>query len=1215
MKKLYSILLLLIVWLGNTQNPADRDPNFNQFDLPINNYFVETNVTKSLILPDGKILIVEEGKKLVKLNGNLLDTGFNTGIGFSGGDISDLVVQPDGRIIVVGAFRFYNSVPVGRIVRLFPNGEIDATFNLGGTGFNYDVARIALQQDDKIIVAGGGSYNGGASNSLTRLNTDGSIDNSFVNGYTSIFPSAICIQTDGKIIVSGKVNSQFLSKIVRLNSNGSLDTGFQIGTLENYGSGSFYYAYEIVCQSDSKIVVVGNFYKFNGIIKKNLIRLSSDGSEDTTFITGNSIGGIDTEVNDVKIQSDGKILLGGKFESYNSISKSNVVRINSDGSLDSAFNIGTGISQNVMYGVTNLNLFSDERVLVTGGFTRYSDKTVNNICILNPDGTLSNTFKNICKGFDLTNLGLVKAIATQPDGKIIVGGSFNAYNGNSIANLVRLNVDGSYDGSLTYGGVGFYISGGNIGDINAVAVQNDGKIIVGGDFISFNGSTRNRIIRLNPDGTRDTSFVLGSGFNYAVNKIIVLQDGKILVAGDFTTYQGISCTGIVRLNSNGSRDAAFNISWIGNGGGQPYIKDFVLQPDSKILVVGNFSMYLNSSEENILRINSDGSRDLTFVTSSDTDVVRDLGVHLQQNGKIIVGRNSWENSQEDLLYRLNSDGSIDTSFAFNRTDLNDFNVSENLRFFVTKVTVAPDDKFFVSGYAVGTVTNFRGYFFRRMNNNGAVDNNFTSTPNYFAEAEIAQNGRLFLSDFGSIYRGVPARSIIRLLGDEYYFVQGQNKLDGNLDGCDSNDSFFSNLNLSVSSGLNTINYIGNNTGNYRLAFGSGSYTITPVLENPAYFTASPNSVTVDFPSQTSPLIQNFCITPNGVHPDLEVALLPINQARPGFDAKYKLVYKNKGNQVQSGSVDLIFNDEVLDVVSSVPTATSQAVNTMSWSFTNLNPYETKEVVVTFNLNTPTETPALNGGDVLNYSATISSAQTDETQNDNIFVLNQAVVNSYDPNDKTCLQGTTVGTDKVGEYVHYVIRFENTGTYNAQNITVTDFIDTDKFDVSTLVPVSGSHLFTTKISQGNKVEFVFENINLPFADATNDGYVAFKIKTKSALVPGDTFSNGAGIYFDYNYPITTNTYTTTIQTLSTQDFSFGNYFSLYPNPVSDVLNINKKEDVEIASIQIYNVMGQLMMVIPNAKNTTAIDVSHLASGNYFVKINSDKGTSNTKFIKK
>src|SRR5690606_35290187 len=154
--------------------------------------------------------------------------------------------------------------------------------------------------------------------------------------------------------------------------------------------------------------------------------------------------------------------------------------------------------------------------------------------------------------------------------------------------------------------------------------------------------------------------------------------------------------------------------------------------------------------------------------------------------------------------------------------------------------------------------------------------------------------------------------------------------------------------------------------------------------------------------------------------------------------------------------------------------------------------------------------------------------TDETPQDNTAALNQTVVNSFDPNDKTCLEGNVVTPDIIGQFVHYVIRFENTGTFAAENIVVKDIIDTAKFDVNTLVPLSGSHSFVTRITNINQLEFIFENINLPFDDTNNDGYVAFKIKTKPTLQVGDAFSNTASIYFDYNFPIVTNTATTTIQ---------------------------------------------------------------------------------------
>lgn len=450
-------------------------------------------------------------------------------------------------------------------------------------------------------------------------------------------------------------------------------------------------------------------------------------------------------------------------------------------------------------------------------------------------------------------------------------------------------------------------------------------------------------------------------------------------------------------------------------------------------------------------------------------------------------------------------------------------------------------------------------------------------------------------------------------GGTYYTIRGNNKFDENNNGCDVADISLPNLKYTISNGTITGSLIANASGNYSVPVQAGTHTMTPVFENPSYFTASPSTVNVTFPTQSSPFNQNFCVTPNGVHPDLEVSILPINAARPGFDTKYKLIYKNKGNTTQSGTVNLAFNDTVLDFVSANPAVTTQILNNLSWNFNNLLPFETREVSFTLNVNSPTETPAVNGGDILNYTATITSLATDDLPNDNTFVFNQVVVNSYDPNDKTCLEGTTISPSKVGDYVHYMIRFENNGTANAHNIVVKDMIDANKFDVNSLIAVDGSHEFFTRIN-GNKVEFIFENINLPFDNANNDGYVAFKIKTKSTLISGDTFSNTASIYFDYNLPIVTNTVTTTIAALNRQDFDFANYFKLYPNPVHDVLNINSKENIEISSISIYNTLGQLVLVIPNAQNIKTVDVSNLSSGNYFIKINSDKGTSNTKFIK-
>ncbi|RUT68114.1 T9SS C-terminal target domain-containing protein [Flavobacterium cupreum] len=449
-----------------------------------------------------------------------------------------------------------------------------------------------------------------------------------------------------------------------------------------------------------------------------------------------------------------------------------------------------------------------------------------------------------------------------------------------------------------------------------------------------------------------------------------------------------------------------------------------------------------------------------------------------------------------------------------------------------------------------------------------------------------------------------------------YTVKGSQRWDSNNNGCGTDDPLFPFLKFNITDGVLSQDFITDKSGNYVLHPQAGKHTITPViLENSSFFSVLPSTVIADFPLQSSPFIQDFCITANGTHPDLEVTLLPLNAARPGFNSNYKIVYKNKGNVIQSGSVNFKFDDAVFDYISSDTAFINKTVNNIQWGFTNLKPFESREIVFKLNLNDPTETPAVNIDDVLKFMTTIESVGTDETPVDNVFTLNQTVVGSLDPNDKTCLEGTVIAPGLIGEYVHYMIRFENTGTYPAENIVVKDKIDLSKFDISTLVPTSSSHSFETKISEGNKVEFIFENINLAFDDDHNDGYIAFKIKTKPTLVVGDSFTNEANIYFDYNFPVLTNKETSTFKTLGIQDFEFSNYFTVYPVPVNDILNIHTIQAIEIKALEIYDILGQLVIAVPNAQSVSGIDVSKLRTGNYFIKVKSDLGSSNMKFIKK
>ncbi|MDN3694488.1 T9SS type A sorting domain-containing protein [Chryseobacterium tructae] len=450
-------------------------------------------------------------------------------------------------------------------------------------------------------------------------------------------------------------------------------------------------------------------------------------------------------------------------------------------------------------------------------------------------------------------------------------------------------------------------------------------------------------------------------------------------------------------------------------------------------------------------------------------------------------------------------------------------------------------------------------------------------------------------------------------GGTTYLVQGNTKLDVDNNGCDITDPIKAFQKFNITNGSNSGSYIANNTGNYSLPLPAGTHTITPVVENPSYFTISPASITANFPTQASPLLQNFCLAPNGIHNDLEVVIIPTTSAIPGYLSQYKMVYKNKGNSVQSGTLTLNYNNSLSNFQSSTLAPSTQLPGVLNWNFTNLLPFETKEITVTLKLNTPTQTPPLNNGTILQYNAQIN-AGTDETPNDNIFTLNQNVINSFDPNDKTCLEGTSIEKIQVGDYVHYLIRFENTGTANARNIVVKDEIDAAKFDISSVVALSGSHNFVTQISQPNVIEFIFENIQLPIDDANNDGYVSFKIKTKSTLNIGDSFSNTANIYFDYNHPIITNTFTTSVlnkEILATSETNGKiDQFIIYPNPVKDILHIKTKEAIN--KIEIYDTAGRVISSIGTKENS--INVSELPKGNYLIKLFLKDKVSVQKFVK-
>ena len=457
-------------------------------------------------------------------------------------------------------------------------------------------------------------------------------------------------------------------------------------------------------------------------------------------------------------------------------------------------------------------------------------------------------------------------------------------------------------------------------------------------------------------------------------------------------------------------------------------------------------------------------------------------------------------------------------------------------------------------------------------------------------------------------------------GGAYSTVTGIVHFDADTNGCDSNDAVQSLIKMTLNVGANQGSTFTNTAGNYTFFVQNVNIlTIAPNIENPSFFTLTPSQVVISSP--LNPVsTADFCIAPNGVHRDLEIVLTPIIPARPGFDAVYKIVYKNKGNQVMSDSAGIIFsyNPSIMSVVDTSEPITATGSESINFGYANLNPFESKSIVITMHINSPIDTPPVSNGDILHLSASIGPANLEETPDDNYFVLDQTVVGSFDPNEIVCLEGTNVAPTEIGKYLHYNVQFENTGTASAVNIVVKDIIDPTQYDINSLRVLNASHPVYTRIS-GNVVEFIFEGIDLPAGRSTSDpvligghGNVLFKMKSINSLLIGDHVNNRADIFFDYNAPIATNDATTTFALLSNGQFIKDNSIRVYPNPAKN--NITIVADHVLQSIQLYDIQGRLLETTLNSATTTTLDISKRANGIYFIKASSTKGSTVEKIVK-
>ena len=366
-------------------------------------------------------------------------------------------------------------------------------------------------------------------------------------------------------------------------------------------------------QPDGKLIVGGDFSTVSGEVHTNLARINSNGRPEADFTAST-----DWAVLASAIQPDGKILIAGDFTIVNGTPRKNLARLNMDGSLDLSFDAGTGVNDSYD-SVKGIAVQPDGKVLFCGQFTTVNGMPRNHIARLNADGSLESTDTfSVSTGAN----GNVNCMALQDDGKILIGGLFTAINGIVRQHIARLNADGSVESTST-----FDPGSGINGWPNCAAIQRDGKIVIGGTFETINGTPRKYLARLNMDGSLDASFNSGTGPNGDVNGLAIQANGKVLIVGEFIlSVNGVARGGIARFNANGSLEstATFNTgTGVGPGGFGSGAGGVALQADGKIVICGGFATVNNQKHLRLARLSNDAAtQNLTAPDATEVQWVR-----------------------------------------------------------------------------------------------------------------------------------------------------------------------------------------------------------------------------------------------------------------------------------------------------------------------------------------------------------------------------------------------------------------------------------------------------------------------------------------------------------------------------------------------------------------------------------------------------------------
>ncbi len=641
-----TVFVTLFVFTTAFSADGDLDLSFNGTGKVITHVGNANDYSKaSAIQSDGKLVVVGSSESrethfaLARYNiDGSLDNTFDedgkvlTDVG-DRGEAFSVAIQDDGKIIVAGYSQFGFT-----IIRYNQNGSLDTSFDSDGiavvaSGIAYS---IAIQNDGKIVVSGN-LYQSNVTEliKIVRLNPDGSLDSSFDgDGLVTTLPNgtnygraySVVIQADGKILVYSPANA---SSIIRYNSDGSLDNLFGNNGQINFGEYRYFGNGSVAVQADGKIVALG--YKQSGVVA---FRFNSDGSPDISF---GDFGlklvqsGFLADSYSVKILSDGRIIFA--LAAINGIT---IVRLDSDGSFDKSFGLDGKINTYYSGGLkgVSISIQADNKIVTTHYFRETFGSIWDfEVTRYQADGSFDNSFDTdgtVLTG-EFAGYSELNKMAIQSDGKIVAVGFAIVNSRESYLfdfAVVRYNTNGSLDTSFgTNGKVSTVVGNYRFSIAKSVAIQPDGKIIVAGvgyNFINGYFTSGFAIVRYNPDGSLDNTFdgdgkiitEIPNRIYGGANSVLIQADGKIVAAG--STGGNTSNQTIIRYNSDGSLDNTF-----GNNGvviePEWKVTDIVslaIDPDGKLVTLGGinngFGYYYNNSSLAIARYNTDGTIDNTF---------------------------------------------------------------------------------------------------------------------------------------------------------------------------------------------------------------------------------------------------------------------------------------------------------------------------------------------------------------------------------------------------------------------------------------------------------------------------------------------------------------------------------------------------------------------------------------------------------------------------